>query len=47
MMSEVDAAQRYKARELLRMIKDDVNHLYLSFALPVVTEFERVELSLS
>lgn len=34
--------QRYKARELLRMVQANVNHLYLAFALPVVTEFERV-----
>ena len=31
-----------KARELLRMVQDNVNHLYITFALPVVTEFERV-----
>ena len=35
-------AQRYKARELLRMVQDNVNQLYLTFALPGVTEFERV-----
>ena len=35
-------AQRYKARELLKMLQDKVNHVCLTFALPVITEFERV-----
>ena len=39
---KLSPAQRYKARELLKMLQDRVNHLYITFALPIVTEFERV-----
>lgn len=38
----INGPQRYKAREILNVLNDDVNHLYLTFALPIVTEFERV-----
>lgn len=39
---KLNGAQRYKAREILNMIHDKANHLYLTFALPIITEFERV-----
>ena len=39
---KLNAVQRYKAREILNMLLDKANHLYLTFALPIVTEFERV-----
>lgn len=37
-----DASCRYKAREILNMLKDPFNKLYFHFVTPVVTEFERV-----
>ena len=36
---------RYKARMLLSMLNDDINHLYFHFLSPIVTEFERVNAS--
>ncbi|KAK4323812.1 hypothetical protein Pmani_005513 [Petrolisthes manimaculis] len=37
-----DASCRYKAREILNMLRDPINKLYFNFVTPVVTEFERV-----
>eukprot|EP00794_Sanderia_malayensis_P010381 gene10381-biopygen7566 len=37
-----DASCRYKAREILGMLNDQVNLLYFHFVSPLVTEFERV-----
>lgn len=37
-----DASCRYKAREILNMLRDPINKLYFQFVTPVVTEFERV-----
>lgn len=37
-----DASCRYKAREILNMLKDPLNKLYFHFVTPVVSEFERV-----
>ncbi|GFR05076.1 DUF4371 domain-containing protein [Trichonephila clavata] len=35
---------KYLARELCRMYSDPVNELYLTFVLPVLAEFERINL---
>lgn len=34
------AAQRYKMREILNMLKDEKNRLYFTFLTPIVQEFE-------